>query len=75
LLEDVMDSLKARGYRSLMIEGGQAVISSCLSAPTLSLIDRVIITLAPIFVGGDGMGVTASGIEEVCRVSEAYSSY
>lgn len=60
-----MDSLKARRYRSLMIEGGSAVISSCLSAPNVSLIDRVIITIAPVFVGTSGMGVTTAGMEEV----------
>jgi 2,5-diamino-6-(ribosylamino)-4(3H)-pyrimidinone 5'-phosphate reductase len=66
-LEDVTDSLKARGYRSLMIEGGSAIISSCLSTPTISPIDRVIITIAPVFVGRAGMGVAASGMEEISR--------
>jgi riboflavin biosynthesis pyrimidine reductase len=48
-----------------MIEGGSAVISSCLSAPNIKLVDRVIITIAPVFVGTSGMGVAASGMEEV----------
>jgi hypothetical protein len=35
------------------------------STPTISLIDRVIITVARVFVGNTGMEVAPSGMEEV----------
>ncbi|KIM31592.1 hypothetical protein M408DRAFT_20833 [Serendipita vermifera MAFF 305830] len=67
-LEDVCDSLFARGYRSIMIEGGQSVISSCLSPPTLALINKVIITIAPVVVGSTGMSVSGSETEQMKRL-------
>ncbi|KAG8858870.1 2,5-diamino-6-(ribosylamino)-4(3H)-pyrimidinone 5'-phosphate reductase [Serendipita sp. 411] len=50
--------LQQHGIRSLMIEGGQTVISSCLSSPNVALIDRIIITVAPVFIGEKGLAVT-----------------
>lgn len=48
-LREMLNTLKARGIHSLMVEGGGQVISSFLSE---ALVDRVIVTIAPQFVGG-----------------------
>jgi len=42
------------GMRSLMVEGGAQVIASFFAAT--SVVDTVIITVAPTFVGADGVG-------------------
>lgn len=47
-----------------MIEGGQSVISSCLAESKLAL-DRVVITVAPVFIGSEGVGVTGQEIPVV----------
>lgn len=48
-LSAVLDRLGALQVRSLMVEGGAAVITSFLSS---GLVDQVAITIAPLFVGG-----------------------
>jgi len=48
-LAALLDALHERGIRSLMVEGGAAVITSFLAA---HLVDRVAITVAPVYVGG-----------------------
>lgn len=48
-LPSLLDALGERGTRSLMVEGGARVITSFLTA---GLVDQVIITIAPLFVGG-----------------------
>jgi len=47
--------------RSLMIEGGARIIASCLAAPPPGLVDLVIVTVAPVFVGEGGVGAIAPG--------------
>lgn len=54
---DIMSTLVARGLKSLMIEGGASVISQVLSA---GLADVVIITIAPVFLGSDAVGIAPS---------------
>ncbi|PVF98630.1 hypothetical protein CPB86DRAFT_774784 [Serendipita vermifera] len=49
-LKAVTETLKSLGYRSLMVEGGQKVISSYLSSTSMHLVDRVIITIAPVLL-------------------------
>ena len=48
--------------RSLMVEGGQRVISSFL-AHEPPVVQCVIITIAPCIVGSDGVGVTSADTE------------
>lgn len=48
-LREALGTLMEKGIKSVMIEGGGQVISSFLSD---RLVDRVIITIAPQFVGG-----------------------
>ncbi|QRV94921.1 riboflavin biosynthesis protein RibD [Ceratobasidium sp. AG-Ba] len=56
--------LKMRGVNSVMIEGGQRVISSMLTerhADGSVLVDTLIVTVAPKLIGFDGMGVIQQG--------------
>ena len=48
-LERLLKELAAREVHSLMVEGGARVITSFLAA---GLVDSVVITIAPLFVGG-----------------------
>jgi 2,5-diamino-6-(ribosylamino)-4(3H)-pyrimidinone 5'-phosphate reductase len=54
----ILAALISNGIGSLMIEGGPTVIQSFLTAHMTfgSIVDRVIITVAPTFVGYEGMG-------------------
>lgn len=60
-LAELLRKLHSEGIKSLMVEGGQQIISSFLREP--SLIDTIIITVAPVLVGKDGVG--AIGENEV----------
>lgn len=51
---DILSTLYARGVRSLMIEGGATVINEVLANRTA---DVIIITIAPVFIGRDGVGI------------------
>ena len=51
---DILVTLKDRGIRSVMIEGGASVINSVLAQ---RIADVVIITIAPVFLGHDGVGI------------------
>jgi GTP cyclohydrolase II len=48
-LPDLLERLAALGIQSLMVEGGARVITSFLSA---RLVDSLVITIAPVFLGG-----------------------
>jgi len=48
-LPDLLERLAAMGIKSLMVEGGARVITSFLAA---GLVDSIVITIAPVFVGG-----------------------
>lgn len=48
-LNNLLQSLASQGIRSLMVEGGAQVITSFYQQ---SLADQVVLTLAPVFVGG-----------------------
>lgn len=51
-------TLRAKGLRSVMIEGGGQVINSLLEPPYLPLIDMVIVTIAPTWLGQGGVVVS-----------------
>ncbi|CAE6502854.1 unnamed protein product [Rhizoctonia solani] len=56
--------LKHRGINSVMVEGGQRVISSMLTGRHTDespLVDTLIITVAPSLIGFDGVGVLQQG--------------
>lgn len=66
-LLSVLKNLKEVGIKSLMVEGGQRIISSLLSLSP-PVVDIVVVTIAPMFVGSDGTGVTEANQENVCTL-------
>lgn len=54
---DILRAVKGEGLDSIMVEGGGQVISSLLDAPNAELIDSVIITIAPTWLGGGSVFV------------------
>ncbi len=59
--KEILSTLSTRGIQSVMIEGGANVISDVLSR---KVADVIIITIAPVFIGRDGVGIAASLQEE-----------
>lgn len=57
-LPTVFRSLRNLGITSLMVEGGATVISSLLSAHP-DLVDTIVVTVAPTFVGDQGVAYHA----------------
>ncbi|EKV06497.1 Riboflavin biosynthesis protein Rib7, putative [Penicillium digitatum] len=55
---DLLVTLKSNGLGSVMIEGGGQVIKSLLSPLYMSLLDSVIITIAPTWLGEGGVVVS-----------------
>jgi len=53
---DILSNLSVRGIKSVMVEGGARVIGDVLSE---RLADVIIITVAPVFLGHDGVGISA----------------
>jgi 2,5-diamino-6-(ribosylamino)-4(3H)-pyrimidinone 5'-phosphate reductase len=53
----VFKVLKENGIKTLMVEGGAKIIQSCL---TSKLCDQLIITVAPLFIGADGVSETGN---------------
>ena len=51
----ILKSLNDLGIRSLMVEGGARIIGSFFASPE-KIVDTLIITVAPIFVGSNGVG-------------------
>lgn len=56
--EAILKALAAEGIKSVMIEGGGMVINELLSAENAHLVDSVIITVAPTFLGKGGVSVS-----------------
>ncbi|KAM3086211.1 2,5-diamino-6-(ribosylamino)-4(3H)-pyrimidinone 5'-phosphate reductase [Clarireedia jacksonii] len=54
---NILERLAGEGIRSIMIEGGAGVINSLLSGDDRKLVDGVIITIAPVWLGKGGVGV------------------
>ncbi|DAZ99677.1 TPA: hypothetical protein N0F65_001914, partial [Lagenidium giganteum] len=52
-LRHAFELLKQRGIRSIMIEGGSSILTSCLMESASShFVDLVVVTIAPCFIGG-----------------------
>jgi 2,5-diamino-6-(ribosylamino)-4(3H)-pyrimidinone 5'-phosphate reductase len=61
----ILDALKQKGIQSVMIEGGGFVINDLLGpGPAYSLIDSVIVTIAPTWLGKGGVQVCPDGGNE-----------
>jgi len=58
--ERMLITLKAIGIKSVMIEGGATIINTILSEHA-HLVDSVIITYAPVYLGQDGVSVSPDG--------------
>lgn len=59
----VLRTLRAQDIKSIMVEGGARVIQSFLSSNP-SVIDTIIVTTAPGFIGRDGVGY-GEGLDRV----------
>lgn len=55
--ERVLDVLRGEGIGSVMIEGGGAVINDLLAPNNIGLVDSVIVTIAPTWLGKGGVQV------------------
>lgn len=55
---DLLKTLHTNDLKSVMIEGGAQVINSLLEPKFMSLIDRVIVTIAPTWLGQGGVVVS-----------------
>jgi 2,5-diamino-6-(ribosylamino)-4(3H)-pyrimidinone 5'-phosphate reductase len=61
-VKQVVESLPFSG--SLMVEGGASVICSFLES---GLVDHLIVTVAPVLIGDDGISVTAGSANTSTR--------
>jgi len=55
--KEILDVLAKEGIRSVMIEGGGAVINDLLSTENMELVESVIVTIAPVWLGKGGVQV------------------
>jgi 2,5-diamino-6-(ribosylamino)-4(3H)-pyrimidinone 5'-phosphate reductase len=55
--KDILHVLAREGVKSLMIEGGGTVINELLSKENMKLVDSVIVTIAPVWLGKGGVQV------------------
>ena len=56
----VLEALRARGLRRVLVEGGGVTVSSFLAA---GLLDRLHVTVAPVLMGSGRPGITLPAIE------------
>lgn len=54
---DILNVLAKEGIKSVMIEGGGGVINDLLSKDNIELVDSVIVTIAPVWLGKGGVQV------------------
>ncbi|EME83516.1 uncharacterized protein MYCFIDRAFT_39238 [Pseudocercospora fijiensis CIRAD86] len=67
----ILRTLKQRGINSVMVEGGATVINTLLSLP--DLVDSIIITIAPTFLGQGGVAVSpAAKTDNGQRINSAW---
>lgn len=62
--EDVFGALLAQGLTSIMVEGGGHVINSLLEPAHHELIDSVIVTIAPTWLGKGGVVVCPDSVHD-----------
>lgn len=61
---EVLEALGKEGIRSIMVEGGGCVINSLLDPANHDLIDSVIVTIAPTWLGKGGVVVSPERVHE-----------
>lgn len=54
---DIIKTLEGEGINSVMVEGGGAVINDLLSPSNLGKVDSIIVTIAPVWLGKNGVQV------------------
>jgi 2,5-diamino-6-(ribosylamino)-4(3H)-pyrimidinone 5'-phosphate reductase len=54
----ILGRLKEEGIQSVMVEGGAGIINGLLAGNDRKLVDGVIITIAPVWLGKGGVGVS-----------------
>lgn len=71
--DDILQELRSQSCQSVMIEGGAGVINELLRPINRELVNSVIITMAPVWLGKGGVEVipTREGGNEVGRLTEA----
>jgi 2,5-diamino-6-(ribosylamino)-4(3H)-pyrimidinone 5'-phosphate reductase len=66
----VFSCLRENSIKSVMVEGGAAIINSLLdSTKTESLVDSVIVTIGPVFLGHNGVEVSPSSRVDLKEVT------
>ncbi|KAF2792609.1 bacterial bifunctional deaminase-reductase [Melanomma pulvis-pyrius CBS 109.77] len=66
---NIFSLLTAKGIRSVMIEGGGGVINDLLHPQNFGLVDTVIVTIAPVWLGKGGVQVCPDErVEEGVRI-------
>lgn len=61
---DVLSTLHAEGLSSVMVEGGGQIINSLLNPKYQSLVDSVIVTIAPTWLGQGGVVVSPERVHD-----------
>lgn len=61
---DILAALAAEGLSSVMVEGGGSVINSLLSPDYHALVDSVIVTIAPTWLGQGGVVVSPERVHD-----------
>ncbi|KAJ5731049.1 uncharacterized protein N7483_005557 [Penicillium malachiteum] len=56
--EAILGALAQEGIKSVMIEGGGTVLSELLNPEYTNLVDSIIVTVAPTYLGHGGVGVS-----------------
>ena len=56
--QGILDALASEGQRSVMVEGGGTVINGLLHPSNLGLVDAVMVTIAPTWLGRGGVVVS-----------------
>ncbi len=59
--EEIFRAIKRKGLDSVMVEGGGTVINELLRSENLHLVDSVIVTIAPTYLGKGGVVVSPEG--------------
>ncbi|KAH7328194.1 dihydrofolate reductase-like domain-containing protein [Stachybotrys elegans] len=61
---DILAALQAEGLASVMVEGGAGIINSLLHPACQDLVDSVIVTIAPTWLGRGGVVVSPERVQD-----------
>jgi len=60
----ILEKLSALGLESVMVEGGGRVINDLLRKGNRELVDSVVVTVAPVYLGAGGVNVSPPRADE-----------